>query len=48
MVSKAPTSMRCNINREITKALIAGYIERDDGVWLGREPVPFVSASSSA
>jgi radical SAM protein with 4Fe4S-binding SPASM domain len=36
MASKAPTSMRCNINREITKAIIAGYIERDGGVWTGR------------
>jgi uncharacterized protein len=37
MVSKAPMSTRCKINREITKALIAGYIERGGGVWMGRQ-----------
>jgi uncharacterized protein len=36
MVSAAPTSTRCHINREITKALIAGYVERDGGVWSGK------------
>ena len=33
MVSSAPTSMRCQINREITQALIVGAIERGGGVW---------------
>jgi uncharacterized protein len=37
MVSQAPDSMRCHINREITKAVIAGNIARDGGVWTGRE-----------
>lgn len=38
MVSKAPDSMRCHINRELTKAIIAGWIERCGGVWLGAVP----------
>jgi len=37
MVSNAPTSIRCRINREITKAMIAGYIERAGGVWMGED-----------
>jgi uncharacterized protein len=40
MVSTAPNSVRCHINREITKAIIAGSIEREGGVWMWREPVP--------
>lgn len=39
MVSIAPTSMRCDINREITKSLIIGHIERAGGVWTGQEGV---------
>lgn len=38
MVSSAPDSMRCHINREITKSLILGYIERGGGVWHGGAP----------
>jgi uncharacterized protein len=47
MVSSAPASMRCHINREITKALIAGYIERAGGVWTGRELEPVIPAAAS-
>ncbi len=35
MVSSAPSSARCHINREITKALIAELIEHGGGVWQG-------------
>jgi uncharacterized protein len=40
MVSSAPSSVRCHVNREITKALIASNIEREGGVWTGRELAP--------
>jgi uncharacterized protein len=36
MMSKAPSSVRCQINREVTKRLIVDYIERGDGLWDGR------------
>jgi hypothetical protein len=48
MVSKAPTSMRCHINREITKAAIAGCIARDGGVWTGREFTAETAGATSA
>jgi uncharacterized protein len=38
MVSQAPDSVRCQINRRITKAIISGWIERFDGVWSGQDP----------
>lgn len=41
MVSAAPTSVRCHVNREISKALIAGRVERGGGVWTGSESAPF-------
>ncbi len=39
MVSSAPDSIRCHINREITKSIIAGYIQNSGGIWTG--PPPF-------
>ncbi len=43
MISKAPTSKRCHVNREITKALIADYIERGNGIWMTRDSVPVIN-----
>ncbi len=39
MVSSAPDSIRCHINRELTKSVIAGYIQKSGGIWTG--PPPF-------
>jgi uncharacterized protein len=47
MVSVAPTSVRCHVNREITKEFLASYIERDGGVWIGRELAADVVATES-
>jgi uncharacterized protein len=36
MVSKANTSVRCHVNQEITKEIVAWYIAQGHGVWNGR------------
>jgi uncharacterized protein len=48
MVSGAPASMRCHINREITKAMIAGYVERAGGVWMGGDSEAVISGATPA
>lgn len=35
MVSPAPSSMRCAVNREVTQGLITDYVERGAGLWMG-------------
>ena len=38
MVSSAPDAVRCHINRELTKSMIAGYIQKSGGIWTGAAP----------
>jgi radical SAM protein with 4Fe4S-binding SPASM domain len=35
MVSPAPQSMRCSVNRDVTKRLILGDVVRGEGLWMG-------------
>lgn len=37
MASPAPDSVRCRVNRDITKELLLRGIEQGDGVWSGRQ-----------
>lgn len=47
MVSSAPASIRCYINREITKAMITSRIDRAGGVWTRGESEPEISNATS-
>lgn len=47
MVSPAPDSMRCKINREITMGLISAYVARGGGLWMGGDVSPVLPDPST-